>query len=77
MSQEKQKRKKVVNKTVPLRWDNAIDRMILEYFEEEGTPFAPEAKLALYQHIMNMRMMKMHKMAMMQMAPMTEMKNKA
>lgn len=83
MSEEKQKRKRnVINKTIPLRRDNAIDRVILEYFEEENTPFAPEAKLALYQHVMTMRMMKMnmHRMAIGQMAQAMmpeEMKNKA
>ncbi len=78
MSEEKKlKKRDVINKTIPFRRDHAIDRMILEYFEEEGTPFAPEAKLALYQHVMTMRMMKMNRMAMGPMASPEQLKSKA
>lgn len=57
MAVKEKKKPRVHNKTIPLRENSEMDRMILEYFE--GKPFAQEAKFALFQHVLNMRMMKM------------------
>jgi len=60
MSQEKEKtrrKRNVVNKTVPFRKDDEIDRMILEHIERKNTSFASYVRMVLWHQIQMERLL--------------------